>query len=141
MPGVAEPDASLGVSTALYLGAEDVLKLRASLTEHADAPAEQLRVLNRLASVPMTRELCNNTRIDEAVAQLHACPADDVRALAERVSSAWVTQLREERQQRERKAQQAQAAAPKAPKRPRGGSCPACAGQHRAHTCNRETEQ
>ena len=51
---------SLGVSSALYLGANDMLKLKAML-EEPDAPAQVLRVLRRLSMVPMTIQLNNST--------------------------------------------------------------------------------
>ena len=112
----------LGVSATLYLGAEDVLKLRA-LLESSDE-SKTLRVLERLKSVPMTRELRNSTRIDESVAYLRDSTEGLVSALAARIVEVWEGQMAKEAPQPKPKP----AVLP--PK-----ECPACRGQHRAHTC------
>ena len=53
---------SLGVSSALYLGATDMLKLRAMLDE-PDTPAQVLHVLRRLSMAPLTIQLNKSTDI------------------------------------------------------------------------------
>ena len=142
---------SLGVSSALYLGANDMLKLKAML-EEPDAPAQVLRVLRRLSMVPMTIQLNNSTDMLEfmvllstddtvqAAVQAGVEEAAEVAALAARVVSVWEVQLVDERKQREVSArhvgrQKADADSGKAKKKPKDPSCRACQGQHRAHTC------
>ena len=60
---------SLGVSSALYLGATDMLKLRAMLDE-PDTPAQVLHVLRRLSMAPLTIQLNNSTDMLECMVSL-----------------------------------------------------------------------
>ena len=62
---------SLGVSSALYLGASDTLRLRAVLEQPKDQ-SHALRVLRRLSMVPMTLKLEETTGIAAFVAELQA---------------------------------------------------------------------
>ena len=114
---------TFGVSSTLYLGAPDVLKLRAALDEHAEAPATLRRVLARLKLVPLTRDLRDSTRIDESVSALTTHADGEVSGLAARIVEAWAMQLAREPRK---------SAAPRALPKPK---CKACAGQKRSHTC------
>jgi hypothetical protein len=144
----------LGVSSALYLGASDMLKLRAML-EEPDTPAQVLRVLRRLSMAPLTIHLNNSTEMLEFMVSLSTDDtvqaavlagveeAAEVATLAARVVSVWEAQLVDERKQREASArhagrQKADAESGKAKKKPKDPSCRACQGQHRAHTCIRD---
>ena len=91
---------SLGVSSALYLGASDMLKLRAML-EEPDSPAQVLRVLRRLSMAPLTIQLNNATDMLEFMVSLSTDDAvqgavragvegaAEVATLATRVVSVW----------------------------------------------------
>ena len=59
----------LGVSSALYLGASDLLKLRAMIEQPEDQ-AHALRVLRRLSTVPMTGQLNVATSMLACLAEL-----------------------------------------------------------------------
>ena len=142
---------SLGVSSALYLGATDMLKLRAMLDE-PDTPAQLLHVLRRLSMAPLTIQLNKSTDIlnfmvslstdgtVQAAVQAGVEGAAEVATLAARVVSVWEAQLEDERKQRDTSVrhmghQKADAESEKAKKRPKDPSCRACQGQPRAHTC------
>ena len=113
------------MAATLYLGAEDVLKLRA-LLESSDE-SNTLRVLERLKSVPMTRELRDSTHIDESLIYLRdSTEAGLVTALAARILEVWEGQIAKEAPQPKPK-----------PAAPPLKECPACRGQHRAHTCGK----
>ena len=139
---------SLGVSSALYLGAADMLKLKAALEEPNDL-AHALRVLRRLSMVPMTTRLDTTSGMVAFLAELQS--NETVRAAAEaggeaaeavtlmtRIASTWDAQLEEEQKQRDTQPQRQQdansEAAPKR-KRPLDPNCLACQGRHRPHTC------
>jgi hypothetical protein len=116
----------LGVAATLYLGAEDVLRLRAALERHTEAPEALRRVLERLSSVPLTHELRGSTHINDAVDALRTHTDDGVRTLATRIMSAWERQLARESQPRSRSTQP---------------SCRACSGRHVAHTCGKQKQK
>ena len=137
---------SLGVSSALYLGASDMLKLRAMLEEPKD-PAHALRVLRRLSMAPLTTQLETSTGIlafadelsrDDSV-QSAAQAGDDeavqVLTLVASIVRAWGTQLEEERRQQEAQRQRGGGPAQKKAPKEKDPNCPACRGRHRAHTC------
>ena len=139
---------SLGVSSALYLGASDLLKLRAVIEDPPDVD-HAMRVLRRLSTVPMTSQLdaatgmlsCLSTlAADEAVQEaVHAGAEVAVEAagMIARIISVWEAQLEEERKQRSAHPPVPTAKPAPAPKAPRVKDpfCLACQGKHRAHTC------
>ena len=118
----------LGVAATLYLGAEDVLKLRKAL-DVCSEEQQTLRVLERLKTVPLTRELRDSTRIDESVAGVRDRTDGLVSALASRIVEVWEAQLAKEVWEAQL-AREAQQKAPTAPK--------PCRGQHKAHTCSKK---
>ena len=138
---------SLDVSSALYLGATDMLKLKAVL-ESSDDRDHGARALRRLAMVPMTAKLARTTGIAAYMAKLQfeleqseldvpgVC--EELRSTIEsvaRIRRTWDTQISEERAAEDRRlAREAAAKAPKPP-RPKDPECLACQGRHRAHTC------
>ena len=153
MAGAAEQrelSDQLGVSSALYLGAHDMLKLRAML-EQPDNLAHAECVLRRLSSVPMTSKLDDTTgfvafmaelsgqETVQAAVQAGAEEAVHATALIARIVSTWEAQLGEERKQRDDAAaktrqRQDATAAPRQP-RQKDPNCLACQGRHRPHTC------
>ena len=139
------------MSSALYLGASDMLKLRAML-EEPDTPAQVLRVLRRLSMVPLTIQLNNSTDMLELMVSLSTDDtvqaavragveqAAEVATLAARVVCVWEAQLEGEGKQCDASAkhmgrQHVAADCARAEKRPKDPGCRACQGQHRAHTC------
>ena len=138
---------SLGVSSALYLGASDLLKLRAMIEQPEDQ-AHALRVLRRLSTVPMTgqlnvatsmlaclAELSADARVRAAV-QAGAEEAVEAATLLARITSAWEAQLEEEQRQRDAQRQRNMpAAAPARKEKRKDPNCLACQGRHRPHTC------
>ena len=144
LAGVAAADDSLGVATTLYLGKDDVIKLRDRLADMVcpanagstrQAPA-MLKVLRRLSTMPLTCALRDETSICETVAALHIHREPDVAELAKSISAMWEKQLAEEQRQKELAAARRAPAPPPPPKEPLG--CPACRGQKRAHTCGKQ---
>lgn len=141
---------ALGISSALYLGASDMLKLKAMLEEPTDMVHTQL-VLRRLSMVPMTIKLNETTGFaaflvelssDETVqAAVQAGAEDAVHAttLIARIVSTWEVQLSEEHKQRDaaQALRRRDANAEAAPRQPRqkDPNCLACQGRHRPHTC------
>ena len=137
----------LGVSTALYLGATDMLKLLAML-EQPDDQTHALRVLRRLSTVPMTAQLESTTgflaflveqstdpRLEAAI-EAGVEEAVQVATLAASIVRVWEAQLVEERRQWEAQQRKAQTpAAEKCVKKKKDPNCRACQGAHRAHTC------
>ena len=150
MSGTAEQrelSDSLGVSSALYLSASDVLKLRAMLEEPNDLAYAQ-RVLRRLSMVPMTIKLDETTgfvaflaglsseETVQAAVQAGAEGAEWVVTIIARIVSTWRSQLDEEQEQRELARQDSKAAAASnKSKRFKDPNCAACQGRHRPHTC------
>ena len=153
MAGDAEQRAlsdSLGVSSALYLGAADMLKLKGMLEEPTDMAHAQL-VLRRLSMVPMTCKLDETTGFvafmaglssDETVqaaVEAGAEAAVQTVTLITRIVSTWGAQLGEEQKQLDASRQRLvrrDANAEVAPKqKPRDPNCLACQGRHRPHTC------
>ena len=152
MAGAAEQrelSDQLGVSSALYLGAHDMLKLRAML-EQPDDLAHAERVLRRLSMVPMTSKLDDTTGFVAFMAELSgqetvqaavragAEEALNATALIARIVSTWEAQLKEEQKQRDAATnmRQRQEAAPPQ-QRQKDPNCLACQGRHRPHTCAR----
>ena len=87
LPGVSHhtEDSSLGVATTLYLGDEDVRRLKATLDDAARVDAEALlAVLKRLSAMPCTRELLESTRIGVSA---HASPRLASPLLSSRLAS------------------------------------------------------
>lgn len=139
---------ALGVSSALYLCAADVLKLRAMIEQPED-PAHLLRVLRRLSSVPMTLQLDATSGMVAFFAELQAdetvCAAvgagveEAVQAVAlmARTARVWEKQLEEQRRERATRLERRQHAAEPATKekKAKDPNCAACQGRHRAHTC------
>lgn len=134
----------LGVSSALYLGAQDMRKLR-DMISNASEYKQTERPLHRLSMMPMTLMLDRNTRMVEFVSELLAAEtlqaavrAGDVEAvhiaqLCARIVSAWRAQLEEERRQRQPPPQPDGKPGPKL--RFKDPTCPGCKGRHRTHTC------
>ena len=137
----------LGVSSALYLGASDLLRLKAMI-EQPDDETHALRVLRRLSTVRMTGQLNAATHMLACLAELSADArvraaaqagveeAVEAAALLARITSAWKAQLEEE--QRQRDAQQQRnlpAAVPARKEKRKDPNCIACQGRHRPHTC------
>jgi hypothetical protein len=144
---------SLGVSSALYLGASDMLKLRAMLEEPNDL-THALRVLRRLSMVPMTMRLDTTSGMVAFLAELQA--NETVRAavqagaeaavqavtLMARIASTWDAQLEEEQKQRDSQIRKqlgrrdANADPLNSRVKKKGPDlCAACQGRHRPHTC------
>ena len=100
------------VSSALYLGASDMLKLHAML-EQPDDQAHALCVLRRLSTVPITAQLESTTgilalmrelstdEIVQAAVEAGSGEAGQAASLIMRIISVWEAQLEEERQQRD----------------------------------------
>lgn len=89
------------VPTTLYLGEDDILRLRGTL-ETATEREDILRVLRRLSAMPCTRQVLESTRIGVAVGHLRSRHADEeVRSLAERIVSVWKRQLKEHAAQKQ----------------------------------------
>ena len=124
--GIEALSLEFGVASTLYLGAEDVIKLRTALDEHALAPETLLCVLGRLKMLPLTRELCGSTAIDEHVFALREHADGGVAAVAARIVETWAAQLQREPRK---------SAVPKVQKVPPKPKCKACAGQKRPHSC------
>ena len=131
---------ALGVSSSLYLGMTDMLKLKAALEEPEDATHVKC-TLKRLSMVPMTaalesesgivacvRELRTDEALQAAAAEGNA-DAKSISKLMGRLVSAWDAHIAKERESTERAQAVAEALAWKDP------SCLACQGRHRAHTC------
>ena len=103
---------NLSVSSALYLGASDMLKLHAML-EQPDDQAHALCVLRRLSTVPITAQLESTTgilalmrelstdEIVQAAVEAGSGEAGQAASLIMRIISVWEAQLEEERQQRD----------------------------------------
>ena len=141
---------SLGVSSALYLGVSDMLKLQAML-EQPDNLAHAQRVLRRLSMVPMTSKLDETTgfvafmaelsdqEMVQAAVQAGAEDALRATALIARIVSTWEAQLQEEQKQRDDAAlktrQRQDASAAPRQQRQKDPNCLACQGRHRPHTC------
>ena len=141
---------SLGVSSALYLSAADMLKLKAML-EQPDDVAHALRVLQRLSTVPITRQLEETAGIlaflvglsaDETMQAAVEAGEEEAKqavTLMARIVSTWEAQLTEEQKQREaaQTRQRRDASAEVAPRqqRQKDPNCLACQGRHRPHTC------
>ena len=136
---------SLGVSSALYLGASDLLKLRAMIENPCDVE-HATRVLRRLSTVPMTSQLDGATGMRACLASLAgnetmqaavhegAEEAVEVAEVIARLIRVWEEQLEEEQRQRNAHAAPTPKPAPK-PQRVKDPFCLACQGKHRAHTC------
>ena len=142
---------NLGVSSALMLGAHDMLRLRAMLEEPTDTAHAQL-VLRRLSMVPMTIKLDETTGFvafmaglssDETVqaaVEAGAEAAVQMVRLIARIRSTWEAQLGEEQKQLEATRQRlmrrdANAEVVPKKKSPKDPNCLACQGRHRPHTC------
>ena len=137
----------LGVSSALYLGAHDMLHLRAMLEQPNDAEHTQ-RVLRRLSMAPMTAQLdtttgfvafmieLSNDETVQAAVQAGAEEAVQAASLITRIVNTWKAQLREEQKQRDAHLRQQPAVTAPKEKRPKDPNCLACQGRHRPHTCN-----
>ena len=132
---VALSDA-LGVTSALKLGAGDMLKLLKFIDEPRDS-AQLVGVLRRLSMSPLTPELSRSTRIDDAVLRLATHAEPEVRELSAQITRAWSTQVAAELQRQAAELQRRRQASRPGPK-PHGtgaAGCRACQGAHRAHTC------
>ena len=88
----------LEVPTTLYLGAEDIARLKRRLEETTDRD-ELLPVLRRLSAMPCTRSLLASTRIGVTVGGLRKHPDYEVQDLASRIVKVWKAQLAEHQQQ------------------------------------------
>ena len=134
----------LGVSSALYLGASDMRKLRDIISDTSEYTQTE-RALHRFSMMPMTIVLDRNTSMVEFVSELQtdealqlAVQAGDVQAahishLCARIVSVWRAQLAEERRQRQPPPQPVGKPGPKL--RFKDPKCRACNGAHRTHTC------
>lgn len=103
---------SLGVSSALYLGVSDTLRLRSMLEQPSDQ-AHALLVLRRLSTAPITLRLEETTGIAAFMAELQTDETVQAAALAgvdealqasdliSRIVSVWEAQLETERKQRD----------------------------------------
>ena len=102
------------MSSALYLGAADMLKLKAML-EQPDDVAHALRVLQRLSTVPITHQLEETAGVGilaflvglsadetmQAAVEAGAEEAKQAVTLMARIVSMWKAQLSEEQKQRD----------------------------------------
>ena len=95
-----EEEQGLDVATTLYLGEQDLLRLKTTL-ETSTEPTALLRVLRRLSTVPCTRQCLESTRIGVAVGHLRRHADDEVKALAEAIVGVWKRQIKEERLQQQ----------------------------------------
>ena len=137
---------SLGISSALYLGATDMLKLHVML-EQPDDTAHALCVLRRLSTVPITAQLESTTGIlalmrelltdgtVQAAAEAGSEEAVQAASLTMRIISAWEAQLKEEHQQRDAQRQRSVRPAAEKRERKKDPNCRACNGAHRVHMC------
>ena len=95
----AEAEAMPGVATTLYLGDEDLQRLKATLEDQMSGREDLLRVLRRLSAVPCTRSMLEHTRIGVVVGHLRKHADVEVSDLAGRIVGVWKRQVKEERQQ------------------------------------------
>ena len=101
LAGVVDYSASaseLDVPSTLYLGEEEVERLKARL-EAADGPEEQMPILTRLSAMPCTRQLLEKTKIGVTVGHMRKSADPEVAKLCERLVKVWKGQLQEHRSQ------------------------------------------
>lgn len=89
-----------GVANTLYLGEEDLRRLRSTIEENEADRETLLRVLRRLSAVPITRECLEETCIGVAVGRLRRHADAAVSDLAERIVRVWKGQLSEHKKQK-----------------------------------------
>ena len=107
MPGVVDyreapaeaDDALAGVATSLYLGEEDLIRLRDTLDDSRDDDQTLLTVLKRLSAMPITRACLESTRIGVSVGHLRKHRTKEVADFAERIVGVWKRQLAEHKAQ------------------------------------------
>ena len=95
------PEASVGVATTLYLGEEDLAKLKDRINAAVEAGDDEtvLTVLKRLSAMPVTRACLESTRIGVSVGHLRRHTTAEVRDLAGRIVDVWKRQLKEHKAQ------------------------------------------
>jgi len=86
-------------ATTLYLGEEEVLGLKGSLEDTTLSNDGIMRVLRRLAAMPITRSLLESTMVGATVGRLRKHGDDAVSDLAARIVKVWKAQLQEQRHQ------------------------------------------
>lgn len=98
---------ALDVPSTLYLGKEEVEKLKAMLAKATpagpDQPGDvplQMQVLKRLSTMPCTRRLLEQTGIGVVVGRLRKSPDAEVASICERLVKVWKGQLQEHRAQK-----------------------------------------
>ena len=102
LPGVVQysEDDPVDVPTTLYLGEEDIARLRSTL-EVATERDDMLKVLRRLSAMPCTRQVLETTRIGVTVGHLRKHADEEIRGLAERIVAVWKRQLKEHTAQKQ----------------------------------------
>ena len=92
---------SLDVPSTLYLGEEDLLRLKETLEDARSGHETLMTVLRRLSTVPCTRRSLESTRIGVAVGHLRRSSDVEVADLAARIVTVWKRQVKEERAQQQ----------------------------------------
>ena len=100
--GSSASDALLeGIPSTLYLGEDDVNRLKARLEDatNRQCPSDHLVLLKRLSGMPCTRPLLEATQIGVTVGRLKKSTDSEVAELATRIVRVWKGQLAEHREQ------------------------------------------